>query len=338
MSLKPNTKRSSRKRTYKPKTIRRVSGRRRPRFETTARAASFKVHKRAPRGSRARPSLNRFLDQWQGSRPKPRQRRSKARLGQQEKPALRLNLGAAILAPAKRSVLVNGSLILNLLFLGLLGWALVWFFASDQFYVDQVVVSGNQRVPTEAILEVSALRGYSIFWVHPRRTVAKIEELLPPIKHAYVRYALPNIVKLIIEEQGDQVMWQVGERRYWVDEDGFLQPAQGESEPSLLIRDIRPGLPDKVDTEALVAARQLIYLLPELRVIEYAPITGLRLTHKRGWIVYLGTGDDMDIKLSILRAMEAQFTDEETNQPELIDLRFPDSPYYRLSNGDVGGN
>jgi len=85
-----------------------------------------------------------------------------------------------------------------------------------------------------------------------------------------------------------------------------------------------------VDLAALTGARQLIHLLPEVRAIEYAPGTGLRLEHPRGWMVYLGTGDDMPKKIGVLRAMEVEFAGEDVLQPTLVDLRFPDSPYYRL--------
>jgi hypothetical protein len=35
-------------------------------------------------------------------------------------------------------------------------------------------------------------------------------------------------------------------------------------------------------------------------------------------------------KVNVLRALEVEFAGEDTIRPALIDLRFPDSPYYRL--------
>jgi cell division septal protein FtsQ len=238
-----------------------------------------------------------------------------------------------VLSPAKDSLLANGRFALNVLLLGLLGWALTWLFISDQFYVSQIRVEGNRRVSTEAIQEASGVLGYSIFWVNPRQVAATVAQLLPPVRRVEVRSGLPNQVTLTVEEQGEQVMWQVAGKRYWVDDDGYLHPVSGESEPSLLVNDIRPGLPTQVDVSALSAAMQIIRLLPELRTIEYAPLTGLRFTHPRGWLVYLGTGNDMERKVSVLRAMEVQFSGQEREQPVLIDLRFPDSPYYRVGAG-----
>jgi len=232
------------------------------------------------------------------------------------------------------------------LFLGLLGWALVWFFTSELFYIDQIAVTGNRRVSADVIREISGLEGFSVFWINPRRVAADIVQSLPPITSVQVRYGLFDGHRLVaaatlaVHEQGQQLIWQIAGQRYWVDDEGVLLPAYGavEQVPSaatgssvdLVVNDIRPGLPDRVDTEALSAARQLIRLLPEVHVVEYAPLTGLRLHHPRGWLVYLGTGNDMARKVNVLRALEVDFAREGTIQPALIDLRFPDSPYYRL--------
>jgi len=232
------------------------------------------------------------------------------------------------------------------LFLGLLGWALVWFFTSELFYIDHIVVTGNQRVSADVIREISGLEGFSVFWINPRRVVDNIVQSLPPITSVQVRYRLVDgrrlaaAATLAVHEQGEQLIWHVAGQHYWVDDDGTLRPAYGavEQVPSaaaassvdLVVNDIRPGLPDRVDTEALDAARQLIHLLPEVQVVEYAPLTGLRLHHPRGWLVYLGTGSDMARKVNVLRTLEVEFAGEDTIQPAMIDLRFPDSPYYRL--------
>jgi hypothetical protein len=92
-----------------------------------------------------------------------------------------------------------------------------------------------------------------------------------------------------------------------------------------------------VETDALVAALQIAELLPDLQVMEYAPVTGLRFTHARGWVVYLGTGSNMARRVTLLKAVQGQFSEQNARQPTLIDLRFPDSPYYRFSSEGAGG-
>jgi hypothetical protein len=241
----------------------------------------------------------------------------------------------------------------NIAVLSLLGWLLVWFFASDQFYVTQIVVTGNRRLSAEVIRQASGLQGYSCFWIDPWQTAARIMESLPPVTSVQVRHGLSNTATLLVKEHEEQIMWQVSGVRYWVDEDGHLRPAQNEadelhlgevpaSEWTLLVNDVRPNPPVdvlspdalSVDPNALLAARQIVRLLPEVREVEYAPDTGFRFLHGHGWMVHLGTGSDMARKVNVLRAIEVQFAGKDVPQPTLIDLRYPDSPYYRLP-GDV---
>jgi cell division septal protein FtsQ len=249
---------------------------------------------------------------------------------------------------------LNGKTAFNVVVLALLGWALVWLSTSEQFYVRHVEIVGNSQVSGRVLSEVSGIEGYSVFWVNPRQVAAQILESLPPIKAVQVRHGfagqdgLGGWVTLEVRERGQEIVWQVAGQRYWVDASGELHEVRGlgdevgqpESEsagPRLLIQDVRASRPASVDLSALVGARQLVHLLPEVRVLEYAPGTGLRLKHPRGWMVYLGTGEDMAKKVGVLRAMEVEFAGEESVQPALIDLRYPDSPYYRLPDEESPG-
>jgi cell division protein FtsQ len=311
------------------------------RFETTAQIGFLTTSRRASQKRGGQTSLDRLLQPARGRR-RPQMRRSQARLGTSQRQvryeavadAAEFTFGV----PARRRVHVSGSLFLNLSVLGLLVWGISWFFAADRFYVDQVIVTGNERVAAEVIAQASGLRGYSIFFVNPQAIAAKIMQTVPPIQQARVRYALPNVVTVDVVERADQIMWQFGGKRFWVDDGGGLHLVQGESEPQLLVKDTRPEAPTSVEPGALTAAQQLAQLLPTVRTVEYAPITGLRLTTSRNWTVYLGIGDDMADKIRTLRAIEARLAKDESAQPLLLDLRFPERPYYRPASQEAGGD
>jgi hypothetical protein len=261
---------------------------------------------------------------------------------------------------------LNGKTLFNVIVLALLGWALTWLFTSDRFYVRRVEASGNSQVSTKVLGQVSGLEGYSVFWLNPQRVSAQILNTLPPLKSVQVQCGFVGLdglgawVRLDVQERADEIVWQVGGQRYWVDESGKLHPVRGPAAavevvegadaeatadlasdgPRLLIQDLRPNRPEQVDLEVLVGARQLAHLLPEVRVLEYAPGMGLRLRHPRGWLVFLGTGKEMRKRVGVLRAMEVEFAGEDAVQPTVVDLRFPDSPYYRLPDqeGLAGAN
>jgi cell division septal protein FtsQ len=329
--------RSHRTRKLTKRTFRRRPRRRSSPFESVARAESFTIRHGRTHTWMPGFSVGEWLRQWQERGRRSQGRRSKTRLAQAQPSArARRSVAPASSRPVVR-LRLNGRLLLNVLVLGLLGWLGVWFFAAQQFYIDRIVVSGNLRVSPEAIVEASGLHGYSIFWVNARQVAANIVEALPPIQEVKVRCSLPDHVTLVVQEQGEQVIWQVGGDRYWVDEEGNLHPVHGEAESMLVVQDIRPGPPSQVELEAVSAARQIAHLLPELKVVEYAPITGLRFTHSRGWMVYLGVGDDMARKVSVLRAMEVQFANKDGVAPILVDLRFPERPYCRFPQDDGAG-
>jgi cell division protein FtsQ len=312
------------------------------RFETTTQVGSLTTYRRAGQKRSTGSSLGKLLQPAHGRQSKPQMRRSRARLGtSQRRMRYEATAEAAELvfrAPARHRVRISGSLVLNLSVLSLLVWGISWFFVADRFYVDQVIVTGNQRVAAEVIAQASGLRGYSIFFVNPQAIAARVMQAVPPIQNAHIRYSLPNLVAVDVVERGEQVMWQFGGKRYWVDEGGGLHLAQGENEPQLLVIDTRPEPPTRMEVGALTAAQQLAQLLPALRTVEYAPITGLRLTTSRNWTVYLGTGSDMADKVHTLQAIEARLAEEEPTQSLLLDLRYPDRPYYRSTTEDAGGD
>jgi cell division septal protein FtsQ len=233
-------------------------------------------------------------------------------------------------ARPRPAVRISVAAALNLVLLLGLGALLVWFFVSDRFYVTQIAVEGNDRVSAEAIALASQVHGYSIFWVDGRQVAEAIKTALPPVRTVRVRYGLPDKVLLTVEEQGEQVMWLASGQRYWVDELGGFHSAQEGDSPSLIVRDLRPGVPTQVDPRALAAARQLVDEMPELTALEYLPAKGLQFQHERGWTVCLGISDDMSTRVSAFRTLEERFLQEGARQPVLIDVRFP-KPYYRFA-------
>lgn len=284
---------------------------------------------------KARLTIGKRLSEWIVQARRPKNRRSRARLGASRRPNSPQHelsdLGKAVLAPARSAWRVNGNAILNVLFLALIGWALFWFFTDDRFYVRQVSVTGNQRVSSETIIAASGLSGYSIFWINSYQVAARIREALQPVRQVQVKYNLPNEVVLSVEEQGGQVMWQIAGQRYWADDDGKLHLAQDGVAPGILIQDMRANVPERIEPQAVVAAQQLM-TWSEIKDLYYDPKKGLYFTHAKGWEVYLGVGGDMSRKMNILKSIEAQFAAQDAVQPIVVDLRFPDSPYYRLPN------
>lgn len=259
---------------------------------------------------------------------KRRPRRSRSRLGRDyEAAAPRIKLS---LRPVVGFWQDQGGKALGFLLLLVLSWLIYQLFATEAFYVYEARVVGNQLVPAEAIYQNSGLEGMSIFWVNPAQVEAALVSL-PNIKGARVHCGLPGQLTITVVERQPQVIWQQGERRYWVDEEGTVLPALGELAEATVIVDLeeRPVQPgDRVDPQVIAGAQKLRSLLPELTTVQYAPHTGLSFQSEQGWPIYMGQGEDMEQKVAIMRALLQEITAKGI-QPQFIDLRFKGSPYYK---------
>ncbi len=205
--------------------------------------------------------------------------------------------------------------------------SLVYYFSSSQaFFVHKIRVVGNRFVPAEEIGQSSGLEGMNIFWINPAR-VEEALSCLASIKEAKVSCRLPREVTIEVVERQPRLLWQWRENRYWVDEEGIVMPARGELEGLLLVKDLSPQLHNRLDPGAVRAALQLKSLLPELKEVQYSPETGIHFRNRYGWLIYLGTGEDMAEKVAIMQALTSQLLAKNI-RPKLVDLRFK-KPYYK---------
>lgn len=259
---------------------------------------------------------------------KRRPRRSRSRLGRDyEATAPKIKLS---LRPVVGFWQDRGGKTLGFLLLLALGWLTYHLFAAETFYVYEARVVGNQLVPAEEIYQNSGLEGMSIFWINPSQVEAAVVSL-PNIKEARVYCGLPNQVTIEVVERQPQVIWQRGEERYWVDEEGAILPARGELPEATVIvdldeRPIRPG--DRVDPRIVAGAQKLRSLLPELTTVQYSSRTGISFQSEQGWPVYLGQGEDMEQKVAIMKALLQEIAAKGI-RPQFVDLRFKESPYYK---------
>ena len=259
---------------------------------------------------------------------KRRPRRSRSRLGRDYEataPTIKLSL-----RPVLGFWQDQGGKALGFILLLVLGWLTYQLFATEGFYVYEATVVGNQVVPAEEIYQNSGLEGMSIFWINPTQVEATIVSL-PNIKEARLHCGLPNRVTIEVVERQPQVIWQQGEKRYWVDEEGTVLPARGElTEATVIVnldeRPVQPG--DRVDPQVIAGTQKLRSLLPELTTIQYASPTGISFQSEQGWPIYLGQGEDIEQKVAIMKALLQEIAAKGVH-PQFIDLRFKGSPYYR---------
>jgi cell division septal protein FtsQ len=210
---------------------------------------------------------------------------------------------------------------------------IAYLFMSDDFYVYEAIVQGNSLVSAEEIYQSSGVQGYSTFFIESHQ-VEKAICSLPDVREAKVEVSLPNQMIVEVRERQAQVIWQTGQERYGVDEEGTVLPLRGE-EPSISIRDLDTTprqLGERIDLETIKAAERYKSLLPEVREFGYSQGYGLSLVNEHGWRIYLGNAEGAEIKVAIMKALVQRLASQDRTV-EFIDVRFQESPYYRLAGG-----
>lgn len=223
---------------------------------------------------------------------------------------------------------VREGTILSLFLLAILALITSQFFTTYRFYVYEAEIQGNQFVNASDIYNASGLHELSIFWINPKKVEAAISRL-PGIKEAKVRCRLPNKVTIKVVERQTHVALCRGEKCYGLDDQGTILPLESELEGMILIQDLNSGpleVGGHIDPRVVASALELRRLRPEITALQYSVDKGLSF-HERGCPIYLGIGD-MAKKMVILRALLQDLTFE-GRQPEFVDVRFPESPYYK---------
>lgn len=227
-----------------------------------------------------------------------------------------------------------------LLALCLAGIALaLWLTFDARFYISHAEVQGANRVIPEDIFRASALPQLHTLWVRPSKIEENILQALPMVKSADVSCRLPAKCVIAVEEREPRVLWRETESRHttrrlwWIDAEGVLFPALGRLPD---VWEVRGLLPLTEDEQLEEGARATLVELVTLDVMLsptmfYEQDKGFMFADGRGRAIVLGQGPGMAERLHV---MEALLSDLERRgiSPSVVDVRFPEAPYYSLTN------
>jgi len=223
----------------------------------------------------------------------------------------------------------SGAKIVSVLLLGMLAAALYQLSNSYAFFVYGAKIQGNHSLSAEEIYDASAVHQQSIFWLPPREIAKRIQEH-PYVKQAVVHCRLPNRVTIEVTERLPRISWWSPQGERWVDDDAVTLPPGGTQRPPLLLMDDE-GLATNADGDlhADIADGMLLVssLMPEVTQFRYDRTWGLFFQSPHGWHVALGRAERMQDKVHVLNRMQEHIL-ARGRHPQLVDLRFPDTPYY----------
>jgi len=193
--------------------------------------------------------------------------------------------------------------------LALLG-ALLWAsFNLDAFFVSQPAVIGAKIVPRQEIAQVAGVDGWNIFFVDPR-AVERAVRALPEFKDVQVYVTLPNTVEIYTVERAPRFVWEVAGKNFWVDQEGIAMRPRGMVPNGWHVRDsegkaVQYG--ERINPDAFNAAVSLINAWKAApKYFEWTKAHGLTLRDEHGWLIYFGSANQMQDKLTALNIVTTQ--------------------------------
>ncbi len=208
--------------------------------------------------------------------------------------------------------------------------ALVYLFASPQFFVYGAQVSGNERLSAQQVYDASGTDMMSIFFVAPRAVEERLLATLPGLRQARVALQLPARIEIGVQEKRARFVWEVAGESCLADEAGVVigtGEAPGDAVRIRVPESVVPAEGESLDRAVLATAERLSELLG-VRTFEYTTRQGIGLRTEQGWPVYFGVGDDLPQKVAVMRTVAAELAQEGVT-PEFLDVSVPARPYYR---------
>jgi len=211
---------------------------------------------------------------------------------------------------------------------GVGGW---WLYHSPLLTIRDISVTGNGVLSEDVVRDIAGLHGESIV----RTDFAAAEERLlaqPTIKEAHVSRDWPNGAGVTIVERTAWGVWQVGNDRFVIDNEGVvLNLPAPEGAPVIVQTDASLPAPDEGQRVEIGAVRVASRLVATAQQTLGRPVVALEYSQARGLTAVLdgelrvafGDAQGYDFKVAALFAV-LQRAAEEGRSVKSVDLRYGD--------------
>jgi len=262
-----------------------------------------------------------------------------------------------------------GFRLLSFFLLAGFSYGLFTLWNSAQFRVDAAQIIGLQRITGEAVNTVLGISGEPIFTMDAANIEQVVKDEFQEFSAAEVEVSLPNSVVITVTERVPVLIWVQDERTNLVDENGSTFAMRVENEslalPVVESQANPPAPPAQQDSsmgseagstleftalsmlkgpdeieglssrplltrEMVTAVLLMAESAPSEALLTYTAEHGLAWQDKRGWSVYFGAPEDMEMKLKVYRTILDHLKSQDT-RPEMISVEFLSSPYFRIA-------
>ena len=236
---------------------------------------------------------------------------------------------------------------------------------SPDYEVSTVEIKGLERISQDEVSNSFEVMQKPIIFIKPNEITQKLNSAFPEFKDIQVTVSLPNIVTVKITERKPIIAWKINDTSIWIDADGIVFPARGQTGEILTIESSSlpvfsyPG--GVVETEMLMDKYQLkrnYWKLPSFSMIWYAyhraiepgflnavvrlnsqipsekvlifdSHRGLGWNDPRGWKIFVGFDlDRINEKWLAYQQIVSEII-KQGIQPTLVSVEYLHAPYYR---------
>lgn len=247
--------------------------------------------------------------------------------------------GAEMRLPAVPVIHVGWRLFSGMLVVFLI-YALNTVWTSPQFRVDNIDISGIERLSVREVITVLNIAGSPVFAINPDVVAAALEKAYPELTDISVKISLPATVQISVGERIPVLAWEQAGIETWVDQNGigFLDRGQAPDLIRVVAADRPPlELNGEVSEQQFISPKlvQAIIVLnefaPENTQLLYDPEHGFGwVDPEKNWQVYFGhSPEDMRSRLDMYEVIVAALK-KKGIKPVFISLEYLHAPYYRM--------
>ncbi|MFN8512084.1 MAG: FtsQ-type POTRA domain-containing protein [Chloroflexia bacterium] len=209
---------------------------------------------------------------------------------------------------------------------------LIYLLTANALTVQQLAIRGQSLTSEQEIAASSGVMGHNIFTVDAQ-VVANRLTALPTVREAKVWGELPGRLVIHIVERQPALVWQLGNDRFLLDENGVVMAVNPPEErtrdlPAVTMRDVEvPQVGGQVDAKLVTTLAQLLRRAPEyglpVAALDYSPKDGIVLHFDQNRQILLGTTDRLEEKLAASAAVAASDAGWTT-----LNVTDPDRPFF----------
>ncbi len=180
------------------------------------------------------------------------------------------------------------------------------YIGNQGFVLDDIIVTGRQRTSVEDLRKVIRLKRGDNFLRADVQQLKQDLEQLPWVRDVSVRrHFFPNILQVTIFEREVMALWQLSERFYPIDTDGYVIEADYRPDKEILLV-VGAGAPENVISFFKLVEKVTPQFLPRIKAANYIS--------KRRWNIVLD-----DIRNGITVKLPEEKVDEALKKLSKLD-------------------